>query len=152
MFAAEQFAPQSEEGKRLLAHELVHVVQQGDSGESQSTSRRVVARAVDPSKAEPLRKELDSTFYVNNSTLEELWASLGLDLIEAVNDSRPLTSDTGKNKKKESYRDLWWRSTIEQNINLTAASRPVLTAFATDTVELARSHLQSQHTSLENLL
>ena len=151
-FAAEQFAPETEEGKRLLAHELTHVVQQADGRESGTTNGHVVARAVDPSKAEPLRKELDSTLYVNNSTLEELWASLGLDLIEAVNDNRPLTSDTGKNKKKESYRDLWWRSTLEQNINVTAASRPVLTAFATDTVELAKSHLQSQHTKLENLI
>ena len=42
--------------------------------------------------------------------------------------------------------------TLEQNINVTAASRPVLTAFATDTVELAKLHLQSQHAGLENLL
>jgi predicted secreted Zn-dependent protease len=151
VFGRGHYAPQTTEGQHLIAHELAHVVQQGATGGGTVRQRSVIARAVDPSKAEPLRAELDSPWYVSNSTLENLWASLGVDLIEAVNDSRPLTSDTGKNKKKESYRDLWWRSTLEQNINLTAASRPVLTAFATDTVEVAKAQLSSQQTRLENL-
>jgi Domain of unknown function (DUF4157)/Bacterial protein of unknown function (DUF922)/NAD:arginine ADP-ribosyltransferase len=151
VFGAGRYAPRTDEGQRLLAHELTHVVQQTHNESDQDVGRGVIARAVDASKAEPIRAELDSTFYVSNSNLESLWASLGLDLIDAVNDNRLLTSDTGKKKKKESYRDLWWRSTLDANINVTAASRPVLTAFATDTVQLAKSTLQSQQIRLQNL-
>ena len=42
VFAADQYAPQHSEGSRLLAHELVHVVQQGAAA-GPSAERRAAA-------------------------------------------------------------------------------------------------------------
>lgn len=92
--------------------------------------------AVDTSKADAIKKELDS-FWPSNSKLEELWASLGAGLPEAIND--------------KAYRDLWWRSVNDEKISLTAAARPLLRAFATDVVSVARERLSSQVTRLDNL-
>lgn len=39
VFAADQYSPHSEHGKRLLAHELAHVVQQGEGGPVDRISR-----------------------------------------------------------------------------------------------------------------
>jgi hypothetical protein len=91
---------------------------------------------VDTSKADAIRKELD-TFWPSNSKLEELWASLGVSLPEAIND--------------KAYRDLWWRSVNDEKISLVAAARPLLRAFATDVVAVARARLSSQTTRLESL-
>lgn len=41
-FAAGQYAPHSQTGKRLLAHELVHTIQQADSGASPSHLQRTI--------------------------------------------------------------------------------------------------------------
>jgi outer membrane protein OmpA-like peptidoglycan-associated protein len=58
-FAKGQYAPESQEGRRLLAHELTHVIQQGDVGPASATLARgldgseVVQRAGDPAKIPP---------------------------------------------------------------------------------------------------
>jgi hypothetical protein len=133
----------------LTAHELTHVVQQGDERMKppESTiqpnkpiitrSPLIVARAVDPTKAKPIKEELNSIFYVSNSKLEELWASLGVDLPEAIN--------------TPTYRDLWFQSVNKEGISISAASKPVRDAFARDTIAVAKSHLSAQYTRLQNL-
>ena len=49
VFGAGRFSPGTHEGRRLLAHELTHVIQQGDSGSSNVT--RVIHRKTDPKDA-----------------------------------------------------------------------------------------------------
>ena len=132
---------------RLLAHELTHVVQEAKSINS---PRAKVARAVDTSKAEPIKKELDSILYVSTSTLEELWAGLGVDLPEAINNGSPVTNSLGKSGRPESYRDLWWRS-INEGISLSSAGKPLIGAFATDTVTVAKDFLSSQLSAAEKI-
>ncbi|MGW3995474.1 hypothetical protein ACWEF6_18450 [Amycolatopsis sp. NPDC004772] len=95
-----------------------------------------VSRQVDPSQAAPIKKELDSLIPFN-STLEELWAKLGLQLPEAIADP--------------AYQDLWDRSVTKEGIDPVAAARPLLSAFASDTVALSQSTLGSQVVRLENL-
>jgi hypothetical protein len=148
-FAAGQFAPDTSRGRRLLAHELAHTGQKGGRG-NQLTSR-IIRRVPDKSKADPIKNELDS-WWTSNSKLEQLWNGLGTDLPEAINDATPVTSSLGKSGKSESYKDLWLRSVDSRFFSQTAAGRVVLSAFATDTVAFARSHLSSQLTRLENLL
>jgi hypothetical protein len=88
------------------------------------------------SKADQIREELDSLL-PSNSKLEELWASFGTGLPEVINET--------------AYRDLWWRSVNDEEISLIGAGRPLLGAFASDTIAVARAHVSSQHTRLENL-
>jgi hypothetical protein len=152
VFNSGHYAPQTSEGRKLLAHELTHVVQQG--GKTGQASRRI-ARAPDPSKGEPIRKELDATIYSNNTTIENLWASLGKDLPDAINSGQPVTlkpAEKGPQKgKQESYRDLWWRSVLDEDIDLSRAGAPIWRAFAADTVALATEYVSTQHTRFENL-
>jgi len=110
----------------------------------------IIARKIDPSKAEPIKKELDSTFYVSNSTLEKLWAELGVDLPEAMYDDSPVTISLGKSGRPESYFDLWKRS-INEGMSRTSAAKPLINAFANDTFMVAKGFLSSQLTRLENL-
>ena len=53
-FAANRFAPETLEGRRLLAHELVHVVQQRNDSSLTSSPRRI-ARQVPPAPPAPGR-------------------------------------------------------------------------------------------------
>lgn len=95
-----------------------------------------VSRQVDTSQAAPIKKELDSLIPFN-STLEELWAKLGLQLPEAIADP--------------AYKDLWDRSVTKEKIDPVAAARPLLSGLASDTVSLSQSTLGSQVIRLENL-
>jgi hypothetical protein len=146
VFGAGQYAPERAEGRRLLAHELAHVERRLAGADR----RGAIARAVDRSRADPLKKELDSLIPFN-SRLERMWNEFGLDLPEAIADTTPVTSTPGKNGKPESYQDLWRRSVEVEKISQTAAGRTLLSAFATDTVSFTKSHLSSQLTRLENL-
>ncbi|NVD97980.1 DUF4157 domain-containing protein [Massilia sp. BJB1822] len=142
VFGAGQFAPESADGRKLLAHELAHVAASGPV--------QRIARAVDKTKADPIKKELDSLVPFN-STLETLWNSFGTDLPEAINEGVPVTSTNGKSGKPESYRDLWWRSVTEDNISLSAAGGRLIAAFGGDTLSLAKSIMGSQLSRLEEL-
>ncbi|KDN18718.1 hypothetical protein [Amycolatopsis rifamycinica] len=95
-----------------------------------------VSRQVDTSQAAPIKKELDSLVPFN-STLEQLWAKLGLQLPEAIADP--------------AYKELWDRSITKEKIDPVAAARPLLSALAADTVSLSQSTLGSQVVRLENL-
>ncbi|MET9000991.1 hypothetical protein [Amycolatopsis sp. NPDC004169] len=95
-----------------------------------------VSRQVDTSQAAPIRKELDSLIPFN-STLEGLWAKLGLQLPEAIADP--------------AYQELWDRSVTKEKIDPVAAARPLLSALAADTVSLSQATLGSQVVRLENL-
>ncbi len=54
VFGAGQYSPQTSEGKRLLAHELTHVVQQGGASPQPSNKGRdVIQRAGDPAAIPP---------------------------------------------------------------------------------------------------
>ena len=53
VFAASQFAPGTHEGRRLLAHELTHVVQQGEGSAGSVTERRVIRTSPDDGKLAP---------------------------------------------------------------------------------------------------
>lgn len=62
VFGCGQFAPASGEGRRLLAHELTHVVQQGGAHAAGIASRALVQRApAGPDLFPPLRLPSDST-------------------------------------------------------------------------------------------
>src|SRR3954451_2828520 len=78
-----------------------------------------VSRHVDTSQAAPIKKELDSLIPFN-STLEELWAKLGLQLPEAIADP--------------AYKELWDRSVTKEKIDPVAAAHPLLSGLAADTV------------------
>jgi hypothetical protein len=152
VFSSGRYAPESTEGRRLLAHELAHVVQQGDAGDARRLDSSTILRAIDPSKGEPIRAELDSLIYVSNSNLESLWAGLGTDLPEAINDGTIVTQTPNeKTGKLESYRDLWWRS-IGENISVKNAGQPVWNSFAWDSVYLARSYVSSKKQHFEDLV
>jgi hypothetical protein len=97
----------------------------------------VVSRAVDTSKADPIRKELNSTLWVSNSTLETLWASLGTGLPEAIQDP--------------TYKDLWDKSVKKEGISLNSAGRPVLLALEADVRSNAKTLVGSQVARLEAL-
>jgi hypothetical protein len=53
VFGTREWAPGSDEGKRLLAHELTHVVQQSDSGQSTAAQREVDESSADTPTAAP---------------------------------------------------------------------------------------------------
>lgn len=50
-FGPNQFAPETPDGKRLLAHELTHVVQQSNGGAAQRIARDTPAPAAEPARA-----------------------------------------------------------------------------------------------------
>jgi hypothetical protein len=58
VFGAEQYAPDGEGGKRLLAHELVHTVQQSPG----LTPRPVVQRSPDDSSTGSMHQDLEDRF------------------------------------------------------------------------------------------
>ena len=64
VFGAGQFAPESSAGKRLLAHELTHVVQQGASG-----ARNLMREPAEP--AEPDSKSDPESGAINDQTLAD---------------------------------------------------------------------------------
>jgi hypothetical protein len=52
VFGAGQYMPETGEGRRLLAHELTHVVQQKDAGTSNSLMTKAVGQPGDPLEIE----------------------------------------------------------------------------------------------------
>lgn len=84
MFGAGRFAPGSHEGRRLIAHELTHVVQQSGA------SRQVVARQSEPVSGTPpmqvAPRSLTTT--MNPKGLGDLQIVTEIDLIQSWLDRR----------------------------------------------------------------
>jgi hypothetical protein len=99
-----------------------------------------ILRVIDPAKAEPIRKEID-TFGCKTlgmtGDLEKLWAGLGKDLPEAVN--------------HPAFADLWRTSTIERKMDIDAAAKPLRNAFERDTREAARQMANDKRMGFEHL-
>ena len=91
VFGAGQHAPATSEGRRLMAHELTHVVQQG--GASRDRSRQTPAPTIQRQVANPAPAAPPLTGPLTDQEWQrlELWQSQG----QVGND--PLTDDAGNN-------------------------------------------------------
>ena len=68
VFGSEQYAPNTNEGKRLLAHELTHFIQQGGVGETADSAGRDVAIARSP-RDRIMREGFESTIEICHRVL-----------------------------------------------------------------------------------
>ena len=149
VFSNGRYAPETTEGRSLLAHELTHVIQQ-DGGDAKSQTSRI-SRKADPGKAEPICAELDSWLTLN-SNLVKYWSALGSDLPDATEDGAVVTkTPNSKTNKLESFKELWERS-LKEGMSEADAGQPVVSAFANDTIRLAKGYVSGNQVNLSKVV
>jgi hypothetical protein len=95
-FRSGEFAPQREDGRRLLAHELTHTLQQGNRGSNAFADLAVSTpddhheREADTQAAGWLRGEAPSVSYAPQGVLQREPDPKAADIDEAKKDSKPV--------------------------------------------------------------
>ncbi|MDQ1531797.1 MAG: hypothetical protein QOE37_1902, partial [Microbacteriaceae bacterium] len=102
--------------------------------------RPTLARALDTTKVDPIKKETESTLTGLGMTgaLEDLWNGMGVDVAQAVN--------------HPAYRDLWTKSVNELGMDVNNATRTFRATFGADTKDLTRNLASSRRDALTSLV